>query len=202
MVSYEHELKNAYIGWDVQPLEYSVDYRGNSTTNLQNDGWVLKYGNRACDSNGIYTTSADPRGRSYKYFWFDLSNAKKITFEVNWKKNNTNAWFRTGLMAPTDWDNDRWGFGSIYTQWTLCQLDLNYSQFYRNNNLSDATGTYTQVMEFDFANKTRTLSQYRTGSWSLTDEQIATLRTATGIFFWLLQWQNQRTYTLKVHIEY
>ena len=164
--SYEHELKNAYIGGY---YEYSYDFRNKSTSQITADGWT--YDNApSFNSDGMYYNNWP--SRNTKILNYNISSAKKITLKANFKITwstyalgvvlikVSDVTYNTGMYIDGSPVQQVQISGSVVTQyWT-----------------SKSSWTYTETMEFDFENKTYTFSGLFASSWSLTDSQISWIK--------------------------
>ena len=161
----EKELKNAYIG---KVYEYSYDFRGKTTTNLTNDGWT--YTNTpSIDANWVYYSSW---ACYLTHSLVSFNNAKKITIDAQfqvWLDTRWSVWLWTSI---SNWENN-WFYAD---QTPSRQVQLN-SATITDERTSIQSWTRTIHIEYDLVNKTYLYTWFIEQSWTLTDTQIANIKT-------------------------
>lgn len=173
-----YKVKKIYVGSrQVRPkrFEYSYDFRDKTATQLANDGW----NNTSwitLDSNWITASSWHNCLNTVSWLWDAVANAKIITMEIQAYKPSS-SWGISWITIIKD---------SNVTAQTWTYYDYYYFDVMANGNdlykPSYSTSSWTKNITcvYDLVNKTYSWNfvwGLGTFSWTLTDTQIAWIKT-------------------------
>ena len=187
------ELKNAYIG---EVYEYSYDFRGKTTSQIQADGFTNWTWTPQFSSNWIYNSSSTTL--RIKKWWINLTNARKLTMKLNGYFWAGSYAFRVAKITSSNQvSNYSWMYFAVSNNQR--QLEAN-SWGYLVSWLS--AWSYTATAEFDFINKTSKLvtSWYSDITYTLTDAEISDIRANTDNIFLYLSNNNSSSYISDINI--
>ena len=190
----EHSLKNAYIG-EYKGLEYSYDFRNKTLAQFTADGWTAYEWTPSFNADGIYGSSWTLRNKIT--LPLNLSNAKKITIIENYKWTWSSAWTRSWLAVVSDMSH----WNGVYLQWTARGIDLDSTFTQITNSASDATWTFTETLVLDLINKTYTASWHWSYTRTLTDAQIASIKSVTWLYVMLYNSNYIRVSNISLTVE-
>lgn len=183
----EEELKAAYIG-ECREWTYSYTFKWKTASEIWND-WTAQIGTIVVNSewlSGQYWNEM----RITKSNLPSLTNAKKIifTWTVIWQNITATAgalwiwkgdgWWTWNTQYSVYWSQYGGLMALLYYNWTT----------YSGNSVWNATAaTYRPTTTIDLENKTITgvLSWFNNSVLTLTDAQVADIRTYTYVFCYI-----------------
>lgn len=164
-----------------QGLTFSYDFRNKSVSTLTNDGWERPDWNSSIgfDSNWMYKNSTGFQRAIYP-IW-NLTNAK--TIQLVWNiynaiDNDFNLWLEQKVNSA--WSSAiRWTCWSGYQNFDVYDTSWNLTRLVSNTGLWAANRTITVTI--DLVNKTASFSWWNSGTYSLQDQFITSIRASTWI---------------------
>jgi hypothetical protein len=181
------------------PYEFSYNFRNKTLAQIQTDWWTSYDKTPSFDADGMYSSSTsssnDVRVKRIIPWW--LSTAKKITITLNYKWNSTVPWVNFWVNINSDNSSATW----VSLQWTYRWVVVDGSTIYSINNASSTAWTYSETLVLDLVNKTYTVSGHRSYTRTLTDAQIANLKTKTWLYVYSCKSSSVRVQYVKMAIE-
>lgn len=183
-----NKIQRIYIGTQqVRPSrwEYSYDFKGKSTSQINADGWSLIPGNFRLQVNSNWISWSSSYDCRIAKTIPSLANAKKITISWTFITSTSTA---TGTSFGIGYGN---GYGNGHVSgtyygtwtskpWVYVASRLNWADIRGTSvgNIAKST-TYKPTIIIDLGNKlaTSVLSWFSNATLSLTDEQIADIKS-------------------------
>jgi len=190
-----YKVNKIYVGTQqVRPAylyKYEYDFRNKTTTNLTNDGWTYTK-TPSIDANGVYYSSW---ACYLTHSLVSFNNARKITIDAQFQVWLTSMWSVWLWTSINNWENN-WFYSD---QTPSRQVKLN-SATITDERTSIQSWTRTIHIEYDLVNKTYLYTWFIEQSWTLTDTQIANIKTNNALRIIVANpWE--RFQTIKVLVE-